>query len=109
MKSVEEQMNEIRNRKRRYENKKKIRTLSLSGAGLLAALVAVIALAPAAVGSIEQDKASVLGSTILGAEVGGYVLVALIAFVLGIVVATAIHKYKNIQNIDNASKKEKNV
>ena len=109
MRSVEEQMNEIRSRKRGYENKKKVRKLALSGAGLLVALIAVIAIAPYSIGSMEQNTTTVLGSTILGAEIGGYVLVALIAFVLGIVVATAVSKYNSKDNLSEGSNREKKV
>lgn len=93
MRTVEEQMREISRRKQRYVEVKKCRIYALTGMGLLASLIIVISIAPQAVSIIARNKISVLGSTILGAKTGGYVLVALIAFTLGIFVTMFCRQY----------------
>lgn len=93
MRSIEEQMKEISERKKRYETSRRNRELAFTGAGLLMSLVLVISIAPNVSGFIEQNKNSVLGSTILGAKTGGFVLVAVIAFSLGICVTILCRNY----------------
>ena len=84
MKSIEEQMKDISNRKKRYESARKLRVLAITGVSLLASLITVISIAPGAEAVFEQSKTTVLGSTILDAKTGGYVLAALIGFTLGV-------------------------
>jgi hypothetical protein len=38
-----------------------------------------------------------MGSTILGAKTGGYVIVAILGFTLGIVVTICIQKYRKLK------------
>ena len=87
MRSVEEQMIEINRRRKRYEYRRKNIVTAILGAALFVALVSVMVIAPNANESIEQNSVTVLGSTIFDEKVGGYVLVALIAFSLGICVS----------------------
>lgn len=87
MRSVEEQMIEINRRRKCYEYRRKNIVTVIVGAVLFVALVSVIALAPTVSKSIERNTVTVLGSTIFDEKVGGYVLVALIAFALGICVS----------------------
>ena len=94
MRSVEEQMREISRRKKRYEDARKGRTYAVTGAGLLMALIVVIAVAPGAASVIEQNRMTVLGSTILGAKTGSYVLVALTAFTLGVFATLFSRQYR---------------
>lgn len=105
MRTVEEQMREISRRKKHYVEAKKCRKYALTSAGLLASLIAVIAIAPKAIGIIARNKISVLGSTILGAKTGGYVLVALIAFTLGVFVTMLCRQY--MKNKAGRTDKEK--
>ena len=93
MHTIEEQMREISRRKKRYVEAKKCRKYAITGAGLLASLVVVISIAPKVVYIIARNKISVLGSTILGAKTGSYVLVALIAFTLGVFVTMFCRQY----------------
>ncbi len=94
MKSIEEQMKEISRRKKRYENGVKNRVLVMTGAGLLMSLIAVVSIAPGANAVYEQSKTTVLGSTILDAKTGGYVLAALIGFALGVIVTLFCRQYR---------------
>ena len=87
MRSVEEQMIEINRRRKRYEYRRKNIVTAILGAALFVALVSVMVIAPNVSESIEQNSVTVLGSTIFDEKVGGYVLVALIAFSLGICVS----------------------
>lgn len=83
MRSIEDQITEIRRRSLLYREKKQIRALSLLATGLGALLVAVLVFAPGVSGTVGNSS-SVLGSMILGPEAGGYVIVAIIAFTLGV-------------------------
>ena len=94
MRSVEEQMKEISRRKKRYEDARKGRVFAATGAGLLAALIVVITIAPSTAAVFEQNRMTVLGSTILGAKTGGYVLVALISFTIGVFVTMFCRQYR---------------
>ena len=94
MKSIEEQMTEISRRKKRYEHARKNRIRAITGAGLLVALVAVISIAPGIEVIYKQSKTTVLGSTILDARTGSYVLAALIAFTLGVLVTLICRQYR---------------
>ena len=99
MKSIEEQMKEISRRKKRYEDARKGRVFAATGAGLLAALIVVITIAPSTAAVFEQNRMTVLGSTILGAKTGGYVLVALISFTIGVFATMFCRQYhKNKQD-----------
>ena len=95
MRSNEELMKGILERKKAYQAQKQFRHLAIAGAGLGILLVAALIFAPGIRGSNPaQGPVSTLGATILGPEAGGYVIVALLAFALGIVVASAIQKKK---------------
>ena len=105
MKSIEEQMKEISRRKKRYENARKGRVLAVTGSGLLLSLIAVILTAPGTEAVFERSKTTVLGSTILGAKTGGYVLAALIAFTLGVFVTLICRQYH--ENNKDRNKEDK--
>ena len=98
MRSVEEQMKEISRRKKRFEDARKSRMYAAAGAVLLMALVVVITFAPGTVAVFEQNRMTVLGSTILGAKTGGYVLVALTAFTLGVFATLFCRQYRKNKN-----------
>lgn len=106
MKSIEEQMKEISRRKKRYENVRKNRVLAITGAGLLVSLIAVISVAPGIEVIYEQSKINVLGSTILDAKTGGYVLAALIGFTLGILVVMICRQYRENRSDQNEDTEE---
>ena len=96
MRSIEDQMAEIRRRSSLYREKKQIRVLSLLAAGMGALLVAVLMFAPRVSGTVGSGS-SVLGATILGPEAGGYVIVALLSFALGVIVTIITQKYRKTE------------
>ena len=80
----EEMVSEIMKRSEKVQNERKRRTYSyLAGAGavLFTALIAIIALIPADIAG-PQNSETLYGSFLLNRAAGGYVLVALIAFVM---------------------------
>ena len=100
MRSIEDQMAEIRRRSLLYREKKQIRALSLLASGLGILLVAVMLFAPGVSGTVGKSS-SVLGAMILGPEAGGYVIVALLAFSLGIMVTIITQKYRKTDEMQN--------
>lgn len=106
MKSIEEQMKEISRRKKRYENARKSMVFAMAGAGLLVALTAVVSIAPGAASVSGQSKTTVLGSTILDAKTGGYVLAALIGFTLGVFVTLFCRQYRANRSDRNPGARE---
>lgn len=95
MKSIEDQMAEIRQRRILYTEKRQIRRLSLLAAGMGVLLLAVLIFAPGVRGMVSPSS-SVLGAMILGPDVGGYVIVALLSFWLGIIITILTQKYRKM-------------
>ena len=76
---------------RRRKDRRVLKGLSVSAVALLCALVLFVG----ALGRMGFAEArSVYGSFLLSAETGGYVLVAVLAFVAGVIMATVIHRCK---------------
>ena len=98
MRSNEELMKGILQRKAVYLAKKQARRLTAVGAGLAALLMTMLFIAPGITGSGEQYTAHAMGAMILGPETGGYVIVALLAFVLGIIVTLLIQKRRIVKD-----------
>ncbi len=93
--TTEEAISEIMRRSRRVSirrDRRACRKLSGAAGALFAVLVLVIALLPGKV-AIEYSS-SVYGSFLLSQEAGGYVLAAVIAFVLGVVITLLCLRYK---------------
>ena len=99
MRSIEEQMKEILRRKETYLVLKQFRRLAFLGAGLGFLLIAALLLVPGIKGTVPQPRASTLGATILGPEAGGYVIVGLLAFALGVVITVLIQRRKKAQGM----------
>ena len=95
MRSIEEQISEIRRRSSLYREKKEIRLLSLAATGVGALLLMAMILAPGVKGTMGFGG-SHLGATILEPEAGGYVIVALLSFTLGVIITLITQKYRNI-------------
>ena len=94
--STDEAMAEIMRRKISIlDRKRKNMNMALSAAAivLFAMLISTIALIKGS--SAESADVSVYGSFILGEEAGGYILVALLAFILGVVVTILCRNYTN--------------
>ena len=107
MRTEQELMQEIRWRKKLYRTQKQFRRLVTAGAGIGALLLAALILAPNIRGNgSEHMTSTTLGATILGPEAGGYVIVALLAFAMGIVVSMIILKRKQIKVLED-KKEEK--
>ena len=96
MRSIEDQMAEIRRRSSLYREKKEIRALSFLATGIGALIMAVLMLAPDVSGTVGRSS-SVLGAMILGPEAGGYVIVALLSFTMGVIVTLLIQKERRIR------------
>ncbi len=96
MRSVEEQMKEINRRRTIYTEQKKIRRLTGLATVLGILLISAMLYIPGVRGNVETVNLSYLGSTILGPEAGGYVIVALLAFALGVTVTLMIQKKRKI-------------
>ena len=96
MRSVEEQITEINRRREYYTIRKQCRSLSVIATVLSLLLISLMVYAPRVSGQIDMEYSSFLGATILGPEAGGYVIVGLLAFALGIIVTLLIQKKKNL-------------
>ena len=103
MKSIEEQMKEISRRKTRYVRVRKNRALAIACACLLMSLIAVISIAPGIEVIYKQSKITVLGSTILDAKTGGYVLVG---FTLGMLTTLICRQYRENRSDSNSDPKD---
>ena len=97
MRGIEEQMRVILRRKAYYTAKRQLQGLTFLAGGLGLMLIAALVLAPGITGSPVQAAGSVLGATILGPEAGGYVIVALLAFGLGIVAALLAQRHRQMK------------
>ena len=90
-------MKGILQRKAVYLAQRQMRRLTAVGAGLAALLMTMLFIVPGITDSGEQYTAYAMGATILGPETGGYVIVALLAFALGIVVTILIQKHRQMK------------
>ena len=106
MRSTEELMKGILQRKAVYLAQKQARRLIVIGAGLAVLLIMMLCIAPGITGNAEQYAAYTMGATILGPGTGGYVIVALLAFALGIVVTLFIQKQQTIKSGKAETKRE---
>ena len=100
MRSNEELMKGILQRKAVYLARKQIRRLTMVGVGLAVLIVLVLFFVPGITGSVEQYTSYAFGATILGPEAGGYVIVALLSFALGIVMTLIIQKRRKIKDAE---------
>ena len=102
MKSNEELMRGILQRKAFYLARRQIRRLAVVGIVLTTLLILMLFFVPRITGDTEQYTAYAMGATILGPETGGYVIVALLAFALGIIVTILIQKHRRLdESINN--------
>ncbi len=98
MRNIEEQIKEVNRRRRIYTDIKKLRQKIIGemAAGLIC-VVLVIAVAgniPALELISEQTPVKQYGSMILAVPTVGYVLVAILFFILGVVVTLLCQHYK---------------
>ena len=96
MRSIEDQMAEIGKRRKTIIEKRRISRMYLSAAGMTLILIALLITAPGVKGNIGKESNPYLGALIFGPEAGGYVIVALVAFSLGILVTKIIIKKREL-------------
>ena len=106
MRSTDELMIEIFRRKEICLARRQVRRLTAVGAGLAALLLTALFIVPGITGGEEQYTAHVMGATILGPETGGYVIVALLAFVLGIIVTLLIQKRRTVKDAEAETRRK---
>ena len=97
--SDEDALKEILKRKDtviRKRRSKACRYLGTASALLFAALITVISAFHGA--SVSGPDSTIYGAFLLGREAGGYVLAAVIAFVLGVVVTLFCIKYRQFKD-----------
>lgn len=98
MRSIDEQMKEILRRKEIYQAIKAIRQKIIleaaMGGGSAALLIAVIVFLPRLHGLSDQAPIRQYGSMVLKMPSVGYVLVALLAFLLGVAVTLLCQHWK---------------
>lgn len=93
----EEEMSEIIRRSKRIilrRNYRAVQTLSAITAVLIVALFGIIRFVPGK----QTGYNSVYGSLLLGSEAGGYVLVAFVAFLLGVFIAVICLKCRKLHD-----------
>ncbi len=98
MREIKDQMQEIKRRKERYASMKSLRqkmiTEAVAGTVCLAALIVVLCYLPRIRQLSEQAPIRQYGSMILEMPAVGYVVVALLAFILGLLVSMLCHHWK---------------
>ena len=72
-----------------------------AGAQLIALLVGIIIRLDK--GGHSISKMSFAGASLLGNDVGGYVLIALIAFLTGVTIAVVCYRYRKLKETQNSS------
>ena len=105
MRSVEDQMKAILRRKEYYLAVRQVRRMTALEIGLGCLLIGALLAAPGIRGTVLQPKGSALGATILGAEAGGYVIVALLAFALGMATTLTIQRFRQAKRIRDGQDK----
>ncbi len=95
----QEQMEQILNRSAQLrEEKERHRTGALSAsAGALVLVLAVSIIALGRTGYVEEARGA-YGAFLLSPDVGGYVLVAVLAFAVGVLLTVLIHRYRQRKN-----------
>lgn len=94
--TTDEALSEIMQRKRSIivQRKKRTNRILSCAAGVLTIALAVVILKVTTDSPSSGTPGTVYGSFMLGLESGGYVLTALLAFILGIIVTLLCLRYK---------------
>ena len=92
--SEQEQLNQILIRSEALRRRKDLHAMQ----GLAVSAASIFCMLAAFIGALgwtgSEETRTVYGSFLLSAETGGYVLVAVLAFVAGVITTALIHKYK---------------
>ena len=98
MRSIEEQMKEIKRRKDIYQAMKSLRRKmiaeAVSAGACIALIIAVVCFLPELRQASEQAPIRQYGSMILALPAVGYVLIGLLSFALGVAVAFLCQHWK---------------
>ena len=107
MRSIEEQMKEIKRRKEIYQAMKSLRRKMIAeavSAGIcVVMMIAVICFLPELRLASEQAPVRQYGSLILALPAAGYVLIALLSFALGVAVTLLRQHWKRRKDLERAS------
>ncbi|SNU08224.1 hypothetical protein SAMN06297422_11664 [Lachnospiraceae bacterium] len=105
--STEEALNEIMKRGALVrEKKEKQRTRILTASAFVVGIMLMCVLSIYA-GAAARSSESVYGSFLLPAEAGGYVLTAVLAFTLGVIIAVLVRSYRKKNKTDSNKSKDK--
>lgn len=107
VRSIEEQKAEIGRLRSYYIERRHMRNLSVMAALMSVALIVLVIIAPTVTGNVEVSGTHFFGSTILVPEAGGYVLVGVIAFALGVVITAILQKYRRLKELEQNRKVDK--
>ena len=98
MRSIEEQMEEIKRRKSIYQDMKALRRKmiaeAISAGACVVMMIAVICFLPELRQASEQAPIRQYGSLILALPAAGYVLIALLSFALGVAITLLCQHWK---------------
>ena len=97
MKDREAKLDEIFRRAEAIRRKQEEHRTRLLGGATAALALALVALIGGFAGRGTEIRGTALGAFLLGPEAGGYVLVALIAFALGIAAAMLTQRYRRVK------------
>ena len=106
MRSTDELMIEILRRKEICLARRQVRRLTAAGAGLAALLLTALFIVPGITGGVEPYTAHAMGAMLLSPEAGGYVIVALLAFILGIIVTLLIQKRRTVKEAEAETRRK---
>ena len=106
--TAEEELNEIMRRSKKVTLRRERRKVQLqAGVTGVFSLLAVVALIFLPEGTLMTSKESVYGSFLLAKESGGYVLVALISFILGVMVTLLCVRYRKLRDLEEKEENDK--
>lgn len=106
--TAEEELNEIMRRSKKVTLRRERRKVQLqAGVTGVFSLLAVVALIFLPEGTMMTSEESVYGSFLLAKESGGYVLVALISFILGVMVTLLCVRYRKLRDLEEKEENDK--
>ncbi|MBO4627425.1 MAG: hypothetical protein J5645_05580 [Lachnospiraceae bacterium] len=95
MKSIDERIALLNHKVYELQRKRERRLLAVSGAACLALFAALLVVVKKLAVNVTEGAGELFtGSSLLGDSAGGYVLVAVVAFMLGVVIAVTIKRYR---------------
>lgn len=101
---IEDQKEQIKKLRSYYCERKRVKRLTGAAAAVCLTLMAAVFIAPSITGDINFLELHYFGATILGPEVGGYVIVGLLAFTLGMLITFIILKYRKLKKLKQETK-----